>query len=81
LGGFSDHDSGGWIIPELEKNIRICAREKTEKIAGVRARYPEWWLILVDHIGYGQEEHLSVEHDWDRVVLISPVRPEIGFDV
>ena len=28
--------------------------EKTKRIAHVRERYPHWWLMLVDRIGYGR---------------------------
>ncbi len=81
LGGYVDRDAGGWIIAELEKNIRICIREKSEKIAMMRAKYPEWWLILVDHIGYGQRETLHIEHDWDKVILVNPLDPKIGYEI
>jgi hypothetical protein len=81
LGGYVDRNAGGWLIPELEKNIRICVKKKTEKIANIRAKYPEWWLILVDHIGFGQMESMDVRHDWDRVILINPLKPEEGYEI
>src|ERR1035438_2127173 len=31
LGGYVDRDTTGWLVPDLEKNIRICVREKSEK--------------------------------------------------
>jgi hypothetical protein len=45
LGGSSDGDSGGWVLEETRKNLRLCIDEKTRKIAQFRNRYPEWWLI------------------------------------
>ena len=81
LGGYVDRNAGGWLIPELEKNIRICVKKKTEKIANIRAKSPEWWLILVDHIGFGQMESMDVRHDWDRVILINPLKPEEGYEI
>ncbi|MGH9611909.1 MAG: hypothetical protein ACRD4P_02395 [Bryobacteraceae bacterium] len=35
MGGCGDHDSGGWVIPELERNLQICVNEKTTKIAPI----------------------------------------------
>jgi hypothetical protein len=81
LGGYVDRNAGGWVIPDLEKNIQICVKKKTEKITNIRAKHPEWWLILVDHIGFGQRESLDVKHDWDRVILINPLKPEEGYGI
>jgi len=81
LGGYVDRDAGGWVISELKKNIQICVKKKTEKITEIRVKYPEWWLILVDHIGFGQMESLDVRHDWDRVILINPLKPEEGYEI
>jgi hypothetical protein len=80
FGGLSDEDSGGWLIYEMERNIQYCLREKTKKISCVRANYKQWWLALVDHIGYGLDEfdrelfgdQVSIIHNWDRVILIDP---------
>jgi hypothetical protein len=80
-GGSSDHDSGGWLVHELQRNIDICIQEKTGKIASVRARYPEWWLVLIDQIGYGERESVKIEHDWDKVVLLNPLNPTSGYEI
>lgn len=82
MGGVSDSDSGGWVIPELERNLKICIDHKTKKISGIRAKYPEWWLVLIDHINYGIEEALHVPpHNWDKIVLISPLDHTQAFEV
>ena len=52
MGGRSDLDSGGWVIPELERNLKICIDEKTAKVSAIRGRYSELWLALIDHINY-----------------------------
>jgi hypothetical protein len=88
-GGGSDADTGGFTFVETQKNLRLCIAEKTSKIARVRHKYPEWWLVLVDRIGYGVEacdrklfsEHLEIDHDWDRVILLSPLDPTWSFEV
>lgn len=80
LGGYTDRDSGGWLLSEMERNLRLCILEKARKIEPFRAKYPQWWLVFADHIGYGLSaydrdlfsEHVRVQHDWNRVVLIDP---------
>jgi len=81
VGGFTDMDVGGWLIPLLEQNIRICVAEKSKKIAKVRARYSEWWLILIDHIGFGSRESIHVDHDWTKVILVNPLNPKKGYEI
>jgi hypothetical protein len=89
FGGYGDHDSGGWVLAETLKNLRICIEEKTMKIARVRHKYPEWWLMLIDYIGYGVEdcdqklyrEHLAIEHDWNKIILVNPLIPSSGFEL
>jgi hypothetical protein len=49
--GTSDDDSGGVEVQLYAKNISHCIEEKSHKIASRRARYNEWWLLLVDTIG------------------------------
>lgn len=89
LGGCLDQDSGGWVLPEIERNLRICLEEKTRKIEKYRDKYPEWWLILVDYIGYALNEfdrelfrdQVRVDHDWDKVILIDPKNHERAFEI
>ncbi len=79
FGGYTDGDSGGFVLSELDRNIRICVADKTKKIARVRERYPVWWLMLVDHVAYGlshsdreQLRHLiQFTHSWDKIVIVS----------
>ncbi len=76
LGAVFDLDSGGWVTPELERNLKICIDEKTAKVASIRHKYDEWWLVLVDHISLATGENLMVPpHDWDRIILINPFDP------
>lgn len=75
-----DEDSGGMLIDELERNLRVVIREKSQKVAPVRDRYAEWWLLLVDHIAFGLSEFdlaqfrrdVHIDHDWDKVILVNP---------
>jgi hypothetical protein len=84
-----DEDSGGWVLDLLKQNIELYAAEKDQKITPYRSKYPQWWLILVDHIGYGLDDYdrsrfqsvVMVKHSWDRVVLIDPTDPTRGLEV
>lgn len=89
FGGYGDYDSGGWVFGETQKNLRICVEEKSRKVAGVRHKYQEWWLILIDYIGYGVEqcdeklyrEQLKIQHNWDKIVLLDPLNATRGFEL
>lgn len=89
MGGYSDRESGGWLLSEMETNIRHCASEKLRKVAKVRPKYTQWWLALVDHIGYGLDKldremfrkQVSVEHCWDRVIIIDPRDYKRSFEI
>lgn len=80
MAGQNDFDSGGWLLAELEQNLRHCVAEKTMKSAPYRSRYPGWWLIFVDQITYGLDkadlqmfrEQTPIEHDWQRIILVDP---------
>lgn len=89
VGGYSDYDAGGLVLAEMEKNIQHCINDKTSKVQPHRHKYSEWWLALVDYIGYGltqedQEDFRSsnnLHHDWDKILLISPLNPSRGFEI
>ena len=82
LGASSDDDSGGWVMGEVERNLRLCIAEKERKIAPYRSKHPTWWLVLADHIDYGMapedrvvfrsEVMPRIPHNFDKVVLIDP---------
>ncbi len=82
LGGSSDDDSGGWVMGEVERNLRLCIAEKEKKIAPYRRRYSDWWLVLPDYIDFSmdaedREEFRSeimptIPHIFTRIVLLDP---------
>jgi hypothetical protein len=88
-GGYADGDSGGFVLSELDKNIRICVAEKTKKIARVRERYLHWWLVLVDHVGYGLSgsdreqlrQVLRLDHSWSKIILVNPLDATQGYEL
>lgn len=84
LGGSSDYDAGGFLVAELARNLEICIAEKSRKVARVRDKYPEWWLVFEDRIGYGvldddDADQLRVAlgpvSGFAKVILVNPLKP------
>ena len=61
LGGYTDHDAGGWIVSEMIRNLGIVIPEKSKKVEPFRSRYREWWLVLLDQIGYARLEPHEID--------------------
>ena len=89
FGGFSDRDANGFVLSKIIDNLDICINEKTIKIQGFQDKYPFWWLVLVDHIDFSMDdtdrEHfrnqLKIKHEWNKVILVDPTRPERSFEI
>jgi hypothetical protein len=89
LGACNCSESGGWLGPELTRNVQICIDEKTDrwKTSGIpRAKYSGWWLLLVDLISHGRGGKIQVRpqvapYNWDKIVLISPFDHTRTFEV
>ncbi|WP_139309712.1 hypothetical protein [Teredinibacter haidensis] len=78
VGAITDFDLGGWVVPGVLENIRLCIAEKTEKIQPYLNNYSEWWLLLVDHIGYGRNgveiSNSTIRpKEWNKIIVIDPV--------
>lgn len=72
LGGPSDFEAGGWLVPELTRNIGLCVQSKSAALKSLFA-YRERWLLLLDHIGYGHKEDIAIDRGgWDKVILLAP---------
>jgi hypothetical protein len=87
LAGSADRQSGGWLINEVERNLSHCITEKTQKIAPYRARYPNWWLVLPDYIGFGLDDldrqdfrkTFTLTHTFQKIVLLDPSGSQPAF--
>jgi len=88
--GYSDQQSGGWLISQIDDNLKLYVTEKTAKIEAFRAKYPEWWLVLPDLIGYGLDDfeqelffdQLAVQPGgFDRIILLDPRDATRAFQV
>ena len=81
IGASSDGDSGGWVMGELEKNLKFIVIEKYKKIEKYKSKYEQWWLVLPNYIHYGMNEHdieqfnthIKFQHDWNKVVVFNPL--------
>ena len=90
LGASVDHDTGGFVVAELVRNLSICVAEKTRKVAPFLSKYPEWWLAFVDRIAYGSLDSEDLKQlraaftqagIWDRIILVAPTDPKRGFSL
>jgi hypothetical protein len=90
LGSWIDRDAGGWLIPRMTENLRICVRQKTMKIANRRSKYPEWWFVLVDHIGYDARnksdwrqirDEVPLPNDWKKIIVVNPQNHTCAFEL
>jgi hypothetical protein len=89
MAGHVDDDAGGWVIPELLKNLAFCIGEKSKKIEKFKSRYPAWWLVLVDHVYFGREayNHAQVRKNvqeigaWNKVVVINAESSNLVFEI
>ena len=77
--GGIDRNAGGWVIPVYKENLQLCVKEKSSKVAQFLPRYNQWWLFLVDHMGWGLDaketkdliDSVADLGNFDRVVILS----------
>jgi hypothetical protein len=78
LGGYSDHEAGGWVVAEVIKSMKTFVAEKSRKVMSYVRNYPEWWLVMVDTTGLGFSsedcqqgaQHFPERGLWSRIVLL-----------
>jgi hypothetical protein len=66
----------------MQRNLMICIAEKSKKRANAKRSYAEWWLVLLDHIGYGLPDREDRDQlrtlvpragEWDKIILLNPL--------
>lgn len=80
----TDGDSGGFIVGLIYENLKLIVAEKERKVKKYKSNYSEWWLAVVDTIGYGltdldaeQFHNLpKIENSFDRLLLVSAINSE-----
>jgi hypothetical protein len=90
LGVHTDRQQGGWVVSETIRNLTLCVSEKAKKLESYKARYPEWWLVLVDRIAFGGwddddiadiRKNIKKQPDWDRIVIVDPANTARSFEL
>ena len=79
-----DNDGGGFVVGNIYDSLKIIVEEKQRKIMKYRTKYNQWWLALVDFIGYGIDkndleqlsESLDFHYDFAKIIFIPPLKPE-----
>ena len=81
------------VLSELEEGITHSINRKDQSIADRVDRFPEWWLLLVDHIGLipnsGLQQHelnhlratVFVEPPWSRIIIVSRWQPDSWYEL
>jgi hypothetical protein len=77
----SDMDSGGFVISLIYENLNLIITEKEGKVSKYKKKYPEWWLGLVDNVGYVMGESDLKQFDqlpklnslFTRILMVSPL--------
>jgi hypothetical protein len=79
IGIQSDHDTGGFMVGEIYRSLKIIVEEKTIKIEPYQKKYSEWWLLLIDYMGFGLDHHdimqlksLDIENRSFKKIIILP---------
>ena len=54
--GGLDKNRGGHLVQMYIENINFCIKEKSTKITNYLSKYCPWWLLLVDHMGWGLDK-------------------------
>jgi len=82
-------NNGGFVVAEVHRNLQLVYKEKSRKIAPYKHKYKNWWLVLIDQIGYGLDKEDAEQlreisgpnTDWDKVILVSPIKHEYGTEI
>ncbi|MFT6871017.1 MAG: hypothetical protein ACJAVN_000014 [Roseivirga sp.] len=89
MGGYSDRDTGGFVVSNIYENLKLVIKEKEKKVSKFRERYDTWWLVLIDRIDGRLEEidikQLSnlpqIETYFDKVIMLTGRNHDIRVDI
>ncbi|MCB9305512.1 MAG: hypothetical protein H6565_02855 [Lewinellaceae bacterium] len=89
FGGSGDGDSGGFVVANVHAHLPFVISEKEKKIKPFFQKYPTWWLVLIDTIGYGLDQYDLDQLNknppyktiFDKVILVSPNNLSHGSEV
>jgi len=81
---------GGGVLSRVLGIKKGAVPSGNAPYARYRAKYPEWWLVLPDHIGYGLDDfeqelfldQVTVQYGgFDKIVLLDPRDASRTFEV
>jgi hypothetical protein len=86
LGSSTDFDRSGFVLSNILDSLNIIVPEKQKIVEPYLNDFAKWWLVFVDHIGYGPskiemkaiQEKFHIKHPFERIYLISPIDKKIG---
>ena len=75
-----DRNRGGFVIPNLLRNLELCLERKNLSVAPHRSKYDRWWLVLIDYVALGiatnerdeLEKHLPKKDFWEKIIILHP---------
>lgn len=78
--GSMDEQSGGWVVAKLAIALSHALLDKEEKVRPYKARYKQWWLVLLDHVTWGTDENdrrqlrevAPFTNSFDKVYIVNP---------
>jgi hypothetical protein len=89
LGTALDYNSGGFVVSNIYKNLKLIISEKEYKIKEYYGNFESWWLILIDYIGYGldkidQNQLMNLpklKTIFEKILIVSPLDIEKSFEI
>jgi hypothetical protein len=89
VGGIVDFDKGGFVVKDICNSLKIIINEKERKIEKFKNLYEDWWLVLVDFIGYGMDtseikkvkEGINENNSFKKIIFISPTNSKNGQEI
>jgi hypothetical protein len=87
--GWIDMNRGGFVVSDLCNSLEIILEEKEKKVKNYFNKYDEWWLVLIDHISYGNPSTLIPESNrclkkgiiFKKLVFVSPINYKHNYEI
>jgi hypothetical protein len=81
VGGIIDFNKGGAVFKDICDSLKIIITEKERKIEKFKHLYNDWWLVLIDFIGYGIssnmidriKDEIDESNSFNKIIFISPI--------
>ncbi len=89
VGGIVDLNKSGFVVKDICDSLKIIINEKERKIKKFKSLYENWWLVLVDFVGYGIstsevkkiKDGINENKSFKKIILISPTDSKNGIEI